>query len=48
MIAEIVGHSDVNTTLAVYTHPSLKEKTIALATVAEKLLPADLRSTSRI
>jgi integrase len=36
-IAEIVGHSDVTTTLKIYTHPSLAEKSSALAVVANQL-----------
>jgi integrase len=38
IIAEIVGRSDINTTLAVYTHPSVEEKKNALTSVAMKLL----------
>jgi Phage integrase family len=38
MIEEIVGHSDINTTLSVYTHPSVEEKKNALASVSMRLL----------
>ena len=38
MIAEVVGHSDITTTLAVYTHPSMPEKLAALDSVANHLL----------
>lgn len=37
LIAEIVGHSDITTTLAVYTHPSMPEKLAALDSIANQL-----------
>ena len=37
LIAEVVGHSDIATTLGIYTHPSMPEKLAALNSVASQL-----------
>lgn len=39
VIAEILGHSDVTTTLKIYTHPSVKEMRSALAGVTAQFSP---------
>ena len=38
-LSEILGHSDINTTLSVYVHPSLQQKKVQM----ERLTPHMLR-----
>ena len=46
VVSEILGHSDIETTLAIYQHPSVEDRRAPLTEMAIQLLPDVTKSVS--